>query len=82
VVASSTLPVVPLDSLRVGESGVVVDLDGPAVAVSRLQELGLRVGQRLKMLRVGPPHLVDLGEARLCFRPESEVVVLVGVGPG
>lgn len=70
---------VPLDSLQAEESGTVVDLDGPAGAVNRLQELGLRIGERVRMLRPGPPHLLQLGETRLCLRTESDVLVLVGL---
>lgn len=71
---------VPLDALLVGERGCVADLDGPPAAISRLQEMGLRPGQALTMVRPGPPHLVQLGEVRLCLRPETGVVVLVGLG--
>lgn len=73
-VAESLLP---LDYLAAGESGYVADVDGPAAAVTRLQELGLRVGQTLRMLRPGPPHLLQLGETRLCFRSDPDVLVLV-----
>ena len=59
---------------------MIADLDGPAAAVNRLLELGLRIGERVRMLRPGPPHLVQLGECRLALRPEADVVVLVGVG--
>ncbi|HEX6987442.1 MAG TPA: FeoA family protein [Planctomycetaceae bacterium] len=82
MIAPTPVPLVPLDALNSGEGGVVADLDGPAVAVNRLQELGLRVGQRLTMLRPGPPHLVQLGDIRLAFRPEADVVVLVGLREG
>jgi Fe2+ transport system protein FeoA len=82
VIAPSTIQLVPLDALHAGEGGVVADLDGPVGPVNRLQELGLRVGQRVRMLRPGPPHLVQLGETRLCLRPESDVTVLVGLGEG
>ena len=68
---------VPLDLLCAGEAAVVADLDGPSAAVNRLQELGLRVGQRLRMLCPGPPHLLQLGDTRLCLRPDSGVFVLV-----
>ena len=71
---------VPLDMLQAGEAGRIADLDGPAAAVNRLEELGLRVGQSVRMLRPGPPHLVQLGETRLCLRTEEGVSVLVGLG--
>lgn len=75
----TALPLVPLDALRAGESGCVAELDGPAAAVHRLQELGLNVGRPLTMLRPGPPYLLQLGELRLCLRPEADVVVLIGL---
>ena len=80
MIASLDRPLVPLDAMETDEVGFVADLDGPAAAVNRLQELGLRVGARVRMLRPGPPHLVQLGETRLCLRPESDVLVLVGLG--
>ena len=76
----SFAPLVPLEGLRAGERGHIADLAGPPVAVNRLQEMGLRIGQSLTMVRPGPPHLVQLGELRLCLRPESDVIVLVGLG--
>ena len=79
VAAALALPPVPLDLLQAGETGRIAGLDGPAAAVNRLAELGLREGQPVRMLRPGPPHLVQLGETRLCLRPEADVVVLVGV---
>lgn len=79
VIAPSGYPLVPLEALRSGESGLVADLDGPANSINRLRELGVQVGQRVKMLRPGPPHLVQLGECRLCLRPESDVIVLIGL---
>jgi len=82
VIAPATLPWIPLDSLQAGETGFVADLDGPSAAVNRLQELGLRVGERVRMLCQGPPHIVLVGETRLCLRPESDVLVLVGLGEG
>ena len=29
------------------------------------------------MLRPGPPHLIQLGETRLCLRAEVDVIVLI-----
>lgn len=79
-VSPPPLPWVPLDLLREGEAGRVADLEGPAGAVNRLQELGLRIGQQVRMVRPGPPHLVQVGETRLCLRTAADVIVLVGPG--
>lgn len=80
MIAPRLAQVVPLDLLQAGERGVIADLDGPVSAVNRLGELGLRIGESVRMLRPGPPHLVQIGDARLCLRPESDIVVLIGVG--
>jgi Fe2+ transport system protein FeoA len=68
--------------MQSGEWGYVADLFGPPAVINRLQELGLRVGERVRMLRNGPPHLLQLGETRLCFRSEPEVSVIVGINEG
>jgi Fe2+ transport system protein FeoA len=80
LIAPVVLPPVPLDALNANEAGVVLDLDGPAVAVNRLQELGLRIGERVRMVCPGPPHLLQLGETRLALRSDPDVLVLIGVG--
>lgn len=82
MVASSLAIQVPLDAMRDGESGYVSDVSGPATVVTRLQELGLRIGEPVRMLRSGPPHLLQLGETRLCFRSEPTVNVVVGIHEG
>ncbi|MBA3314451.1 MAG: FeoA domain-containing protein [Planctomycetota bacterium] len=79
MIAPTLAPLLPLDAMQSGESGYVADLDGPPAVVNRLQELGLRVGERIRMLRCGPPHLLQLGETRLCFRSEPGVSVIVGI---
>ena len=68
--------------MREGESGYVSDISGPSAVVNRLHELGLRVGEPVKMLRSGPPHLLQLGETRLCFRTDPDVHVVVGIEEG
>jgi Fe2+ transport system protein FeoA len=82
VVASLLAIQVPLDAMRDGESGYVSDISGPPAVVNRLQELGLRVGEHVEMLRSGPPHLLQLGETRLCFRSNPDVTVVVGIEEG
>ncbi len=79
MIAPTLAPHVPLDAMQSGEWGYVSELLGPPAVVNRLQELGLRVGERIRMLRPGPPHLLQLGETRLCFRSEPEISVLVGI---
>ena len=49
--------IVPLDLLRVGETGEVVDVLGNEGLVARLAENGLRPGSRLEALRPGDPSM-------------------------
>ncbi|QDT14061.1 FeoA family protein [Alienimonas californiensis] len=72
---------IPLDLLRTGESGTVAEILGDAPAVHRLEELGLRIGAAVSVLREGPPALLALGSQRFCFRPDSGTMVLVALAP-
>ena len=67
----------PLDRLRAGESARVAQLVGAADQVQRLEELGLRQGQPLKMVQPGTPCIIELGGSRLCFRGGETLGVLV-----
>ncbi|MCA9081337.1 MAG: ferrous iron transport protein A [Planctomycetaceae bacterium] len=67
----------PLETLRSGETGRVVDLDGQLDLVQRLQELGLRLGATVQMLREGTPLLIAIDGQRLSFRPDARTMVLV-----
>ncbi|MCA9090025.1 MAG: ferrous iron transport protein A [Planctomycetaceae bacterium] len=67
----------PLESLRSGETGRVVDVDGQLDLVQRLQELGLRLGATVQMLRSGSPLLIAIDGQRLSFRPDQRAMVLV-----
>jgi ferrous iron transport protein A len=44
---------------------------------SRLAELGLRAGCRLRVLQPGSPCLLQVGECRLCLRGEIAAQILV-----
>ena len=68
---------IPLDLLRTGEGGTVAEILGDAPAVHRLEELGLRIGAAVRVLREGPPALLALGSQRFCFRPDGGTTVLV-----
>ncbi|NNJ27511.1 FeoA family protein [Alienimonas chondri] len=77
--AAGTL--IPLDLLRTGESGTVAEILGDPPSVHRLEELGLRIGAAVRVLREGPPSLLALGTQRFCFRPDSGTTVLVATAP-
>jgi ferrous iron transport protein A len=67
----------PLELLNVGEWAEVADVGGDAGWVSRLAELGLRIGSRLRVLQPGTPCLLQVGESRLSLRGEWATQILV-----
>ena len=68
---------IPLSSLRAGEVAEVRQVVGQADQVRRLEELGLRDGATLEIVRAGSPSIVRLGGSTLCLRNGDVVSVLV-----
>ena len=66
----------PIHDLAKGEMAQIVDLVGKPLHVSRLCEIGLRVGATLQMLQSGMACVVRLNGTKLCVRP-SLVQILV-----
>jgi ferrous iron transport protein A len=71
------LTLVPLELLPPGEWAEVEDVVGEPSWVSRMAELGLRVGGRLQMVRQGSPCLLQVGGCRLCVRGECMMQIFV-----
>lgn len=67
----------PLELLRPGEWGEVVEVAGEPGWVGRLAELGIRTGCRLQVLQPGCPCLLQVGGCRLSLRGEQAMQVLV-----
>jgi Fe2+ transport system protein FeoA len=68
---------VPLEVLRGGECAEIVDVTGEPAWVTRLAEMGVRSGSRLRVLQPGSPCLLQLGGARLSLRPDRGMQILV-----
>jgi ferrous iron transport protein A len=68
---------VPLGFLRRGQVAEIHEVVGPFAEVRRLEELGIRPGARVELLRGGSPCIVRIDGSTLCFREESSVRVLV-----
>jgi Fe2+ transport system protein FeoA len=68
---------IPLAALRRGESAEVCELVGSPERIRRLEELGLRHGVRLDMLRQGSPCIFRIDGTTMCFRHEELVSVMV-----
>ena len=67
----------PLTALHCGQTAEVGQLLGPTEQVRRLEELGLRAGAQLEMIRSGAPCIVRVDGSRLCFRNDESLRVLV-----
>lgn len=69
----------PLDMLKAGESASIVELTGDSSQVHRLQEMGLRAGVQIRMLKPGAPCLIALDGKRLSLRLNGMLDILVAV---
>ena len=73
------MPLVPLELLRTGEQGRISTLEGSADFVHRLQEMGLREGAVVEMVRPGSPCILAIDHQRLSLRLDEAATVLVEV---
>jgi ferrous iron transport protein A len=68
---------VPLSVLRSGQIAEIGQLVGAPEQVRRLEELGLRTGARLEMIRGGSPCIIRVDGSTLCFRDDVTLRVLM-----
>lgn len=66
-----------LSEWRRGAEAVVVDLPGTDRLSTRLRELGILPGARLRVLRTGSRLVVQIGEARLALRRADAAAIAV-----
>ncbi len=67
----------PLEFLHTGDWADVADVTGEVGWVSRLAEMGVRIGCRLHVLQAGSPCLLQVGESRLSLRGDWAMQILV-----
>jgi ferrous iron transport protein A len=67
----------PITALRRGEVAEIAQLVGLPEHVRRLEELGLRDGTRLEIVRSGTPCIVRVAGTTLCVREDELLRVLV-----
>jgi ferrous iron transport protein A len=79
VVSTPCANLVPLDLMKAGECASIVELVGDASQVHRLQEMGLRAGATIRMLKPGAPCLVALDGKRLSLRLSGLLDIYVTV---
>jgi len=75
VVKSKNL--LPIEMLSSGTWADVEEVQGETNWVSRLAELGVRVGSRLQVLQPGSPCLLEVGGSRLSLRADLAMQILV-----
>jgi ferrous iron transport protein A len=75
----SGLPLIPLEMLAAGEEGRIQELDGSPEFVHRLEEMGLRIGATVHMVRPGSPCIVAVENHRFSLRIEDSATVLIEV---
>jgi ferrous iron transport protein A len=68
---------IPITALRRGEVAEIAQLVGSPENIRRLEELGLRGGARLEIVRAGSPCIVRVAGTTLCFRQDELLRVLV-----
>ncbi len=71
---------IPLSMLRPGQSAAVEQVVGRPEQVQRLEELGIRSGETIEVVKAGSPCILRLGTKRLCFREADLLQVLVTTG--
>jgi ferrous iron transport protein A len=68
-----------LEFLAAGEQGVIRELDGSPEFVHRLEEMGLRTGAQVRMVRPGSPCILAVDNHRFSLRIDDAATVLVEV---
>ncbi len=68
---------IPIASLLPGQIAEVRHVVGRTEQIRRLEELGVRDGVMLEVVRAGTPCIVRVGGTKLCFRDGETCSVLV-----
>jgi Fe2+ transport system protein FeoA len=67
----------PLEMLHSGQWAEVAEVTGEPTWVSRLAELGVRIGSQLQVLQPGSPCLLQIAGSRLSLRGDLAMQILV-----
>lgn len=74
---NSPVIAVPLKELLAGQAARIRHVTGNPDHVHRLEELGLRGGTRIEMVRQGNPCILRVACGKLCLRTDERLHVLV-----
>lgn len=72
----------PLNRLRAGDRGIIVELQANGDAAHRLQEIGLCKGREIRVFRPGNPCIVHVGGSKLCLRADHVQILVELIDPG
>ena len=68
---------ISLSALRPGQVAEIGEIVGPEAHIRRLNELGLRTGAFLQMIRCGSPCILRVDGSTLCFRDDDSLRLVV-----
>jgi ferrous iron transport protein A len=68
---------ISLSALRPGQMAEISEVVGPLAHIRLLQELGLRAGALLQMVRSGSPCILRVEGSTLCFRDDDSLRLMV-----
>jgi len=71
------IDLIPLQLLRAGDSGEVVEITGKPESVHRLEEMGLRSGVAVEVVQGGSPCIVKVAGHSYGLRADDVLQVLV-----
>lgn len=69
--------IVPVEFMGENQSGRIVEIIGPADWQHRLEELGLRTGKQVRLIKGGEPCILGIQGHRLSLRCEPGTMILV-----
>ena len=69
-----------LSAWQPGNEGVVTAVPGTSRLLSRLRELGVVPGVRIRVLRTGRSLVIQVGEGRFCIRRSDAAAIRVAAG--
>ena len=71
--------IVPVELLNEHQDGRIVEIVGPTDWQHRLEEMGLREGQLVRLIQRGEPFILAIQNHRLSLRCEPGTMILVEI---
>ena len=60
-----------------GEEGLIEEVEGDSLIITRLRELGVAQGVRVRLLRSGCPTVVQVEQGRFCVRRKDAAAIKI-----